>query len=175
MENVLKRSKPHTKYDTLESLMARHERLITILQWSLILLILAFIALTVWDRYYPYKIVEFHSATVIGAERVVPGAMIWIDIKYSKYMDISAASTKTLICGKRNLLLGIGGGGNPVGDNQEAIVPVTIPNLGPVEWETIKREMGGQAICRVRGDYRYTLPSGREERRYWETGGFPVQ
>jgi hypothetical protein len=169
-----------TEYTIRENSMARTIKMLTLLQWIIGGMVVAIIIFTMWERFYPYKIITFWDATVLNADRVAPGNVVWIDLKYDKYMDIAAISTKVLVCDKYKMFMAQEGGGNPVGVNQENVIPVIVPSLTPDKWDEIrtyfKREKNQDfPVCFIRGTYKYTLGSGREIKKEFETQEFQVQ
>jgi hypothetical protein len=139
----------------------------------MVLLICAGVLL--FQMFYPYQPAKIHSFTVLNPDRIVPGSIAWVEVRFDKYLPLPAEVTNWLVCGNKVMQIRAERGNNPVGINKTIISPSIIPELTPHDWDDIRRSMGGAAVCTIRGTYNYSVGLMREIPYTKETAPFKVQ
>jgi hypothetical protein len=130
-----------------------------------------------FQAFYPYEPMRvLGDQRVIGADRAVPGGVIWLQTHYNKYLPLQAEITKSLKCGLgRSIFISKEAGNNATGLDLTTTSPVMIPILTPVEWHRIKVDMGGQAVCTVSTTWEYEVGLSRKIPVVKESPKFQVQ
>jgi hypothetical protein len=131
--------------------------IISVLRFTadLILVIVALVLL--FQMFYPYQPVAIYSFRAINPDKVVPGSIVWVELRWHKFMPIPAEVASWLVCGKRSIMIRNEKGNNPIGLDKITVSPNVIPSLTPKDWDDIKAEMGGEATCFIRGTYEYRV------------------
>jgi hypothetical protein len=134
---------------------------------DIVILVLAGILL--FQMFYPYEPMRIHEFNLMDGNRVVPGSIVWVELKWDKFLPLKADVTKWLVCGDRSIQISEEGGNNPTGLGKITVSPSLIPSFTQKDWDKIRSDMGGEIVCSIRATYSYKIGPFRDVSKTVET------